>query len=120
MKKWSILLIVWTCFIFVVTSVPRLPSKFEVSWLSIVSHFGFYLVWAMLGVRLWDKSTLLYGIGLAVFDEWHQRFIPGRMCDWRDLIADIVGIAIGMAIMLQWLRYQRNKRSNPYGCRTKS
>jgi VanZ family protein len=34
-------------------------------------------------------------------DEWHQRFVPGRTSDWRDLRADAVGA--GAAIAAAWL-----------------
>jgi VanZ family protein len=39
--------------------------------------------------------TTLYG----VFDEVHQAFTPGRSPDMRDLLADSLGAALGVAAM---------------------
>lgn len=42
------------------------------------------------------------GIGLliALGDEFHQSFIPGRTAEWSDVGFDIVGITIGIVVML--------------------
>lgn len=40
-------------------------------------------------------TAVLYGVA----DELHQRFVPGRSADWRDLIADAIGAAIGVALV---------------------
>lgn len=32
----------------------------------------------------------------AISDEFHQKFVPGRMCDPRDAFADAVGAALGL------------------------
>jgi VanZ family protein len=40
---------------------------------------------------------LLAGATYAVIDEWTQRFVPGRSSDLLDLVADSVGIAIGLS-----------------------
>lgn len=42
--------------------------------------------------------TVAYGIS----DEFHQRFVPGRMAEVRDLLADMVGALIGIAIVWTW------------------
>jgi len=43
--------------------------------------------------------TILIVACYAAFDELHQLFIPGRMCDINDWIADMIGTCIGVAIM---------------------
>ena len=35
----------------------------------------------------------------AAFDELHQLFIPGRSCDIKDWIADMIGVTIGVVVM---------------------
>jgi VanZ family protein len=42
--------------------------------------------------------AILYG----VTDEWHQSFVPGRVADPRDLLADGVGAALGLAVVRAW------------------
>ena len=51
-------------------------------------------------------STALLGIALTVAygltDEIHQMFVPGRVADWRDLVADAIGGAIAAAVCWLW------------------
>ncbi|MGE5864555.1 MAG: VanZ family protein [Rhizobacter sp.] len=44
--------------------------------------------WAALGAGL-----LALGIGIEV----GQAFVPGRQCEWADLLADALGVAAGLA-----------------------
>jgi len=81
-----------------------------------IEHFlafgglGFLL---FLSLRVQDKFswfkklpwlfTILIVAAYAAFDELHQLFIPGRSCDIKDWIADMIGVTIGvvaMAIMI--------------------
>ncbi len=43
------------------------------------------------------------GIVYALSDEIHQSFVPGRDCSAGDLLADITGLAVGLAVYL-WYR----------------
>lgn len=49
---------------------------------------------AILGVTL----TTAYG----VTDEIHQMFVPGRVADWNDLVADAIGGVAGAALCWLW------------------
>ena len=42
--------------------------------------------------------TALYGLS----DEIHQRFVPGRVADVRDLIADTIGALVGVVLVWAW------------------
>ena len=35
-------------------------------------------------------------------DEIHQRFVPGRVADVRDLIADTIGALVGVGVVWAW------------------
>ena len=41
----------------------------------------------------------LIGTLYAVTDEFHQRFVPGRSCEIRDILIDSCGVAAGVLIM---------------------
>jgi VanZ family protein len=68
------------------------------------------LAWAFLyalGVqRPWRAFvwTALLGAASAVLDEYHQSFVPGRTATPRDVIADLAGIAAGMATWAVFVR----------------
>ena len=78
---------------------PELPA-----WTRVVAHFGEYFllaslwIWALspsLGARalpLAATISLLY----AISDEYHQSFVPGRVSDPLDVLADAAGIAAAL------------------------
>lgn len=74
---------------------PDLPA-----WTRVVAHFTEYFVlaslwiWALapdLGPRAIPAAAVI-SILYAVSDEYHQRFIPGRMSDPLDVLTDAVGV----------------------------
>lgn len=44
--------------------------------------------------------ALLIGFLYACSDEFHQRFVPGRSGEFRDVVIDTAGVLIGIAIVL--------------------
>ena len=59
----------------------------------------------------WAAALLgsLYGVS----DEIHQYFVPGRSSDWRDWVADTVGVLAGVFLFrtYQTWRGRRNERA---------
>lgn len=55
----------------------------------------------------------------ALTDELHQRFVPGRSCEWRDVCIDGLGAALGIAILIgiRWIRKRREGSNNERGLR---
>ena len=43
-------------------------------------------------------SVIIIASSYAIFDEWHQQFIPGRTCDIFDFMADFIGANIGILL----------------------
>lgn len=60
------------------------------------------------------RSGLLlpWGIGTlyALTDEIHQRFVPGRSCEARDVLIDSCGVAAGVLVMVLIRRAGEKKR----------
>jgi len=52
--------------------------------------------------------TFMTGALIGLTDELHQRFVPGRQCDWRDWLADLTGITAGLIIY--WLIQVKSER----------
>ena len=85
-----------------------------------VLHFFGYFGMGILAVRAFagglgePKSKystyvgLVFAASYAVTDEWHQRFIPGRVASGRDLVADGLGIAAAWIVLLVFWRWQRS------------
>jgi VanZ family protein len=66
---------------------------------------GGLLSWALLSSGAKNKSYLwavLIAILYGASDELHQAFVPGRIPDFRDLLADGLGSAIGAAFVYIW------------------
>lgn len=92
------------------TATDGLPLDFGADKLVHMVEFG-------LLAALWRKGLLLRGMdarkaGLVAFvvtglyaagDEWHQSFVPGRVCSVADFAAD----ALGAALTLWFLHSRR-------------
>ncbi|MDI6844625.1 MAG: VanZ family protein [Candidatus Saccharicenans sp.] len=57
--------------------------------------------------------TILTGLAIGVLDEIHQMFVPGRQCDWKDWLADALGLLAGLIAF--WLIYDwKQKRAGQH------
>lgn len=109
MKRWLNWLppILWAGLIYFLSDQPRdfYPELFWGQVWSVVAHFGVYAVlmvlWAkalIVGTgwppaRAWLVAFVicsLYGIS----DEYHQRFVPGRVSDVFDWLTDTLGAGV--------------------------
>lgn len=89
---------------------------------SVAAHFTEYLVFGVLLVLAargtwpaldWGKLALV-AIALAslyaVTDEFHQSFVPGRVCDPADWLTDTLGAALGASAAVLALEKMLAKR----------
>lgn len=94
------------------------------------AHAGEYAVLGILLASLalsWDASdtaekkretlpgkrimtAALTGVCYAVSDEFHQLFVPGRSCQFTDVLIDSGGLLTGMTLILLAARYCRTKK----------
>nr|WP_301289960.1 VanZ family protein [Adlercreutzia equolifaciens] len=89
---------------------------------NIVAHFTEYLIFGLLLVlaarRTWPAlgwgKLALVAVALAslyaVTDEFHQSFVPGRMCDPADWLTDTLGAALGAGTAVLALEKMLAKR----------
>ncbi|MBD3410041.1 MAG: teicoplanin resistance protein VanZ [Ignavibacteriales bacterium] len=100
----------------VATSLPQSAAP-ELVFSDKLVHFGAYaglsalLSLALAYQRKWRRlatSPLAWAAAIAIlygaFDELHQAFIPGRSCEFLDLVADALGAGVGAAIGAALLR----------------
>ena len=86
---------------------------------NVAAHFTEYLVLLVLAARRtwpalgWGKLALVV-IALAslyaVTDEFHQSFVPGRVCDPADWLTDTLGAALGASAAVLALEKMLAKR----------
>jgi VanZ family protein len=50
-------------------------------------------------------AALAIGFAFAASDEWHQRFVPGRVFSLADLGSDALGLALGVGALV-WFEGQ--------------
>ncbi len=91
-----------------VSSIPdlRIIPQWHLTWKDKISHFVEYAIFALLFLLMLKQenritnhkktflTVLFFGLLLAIIDELHQLFIPGRSTDVLDIVADSFGIVI--------------------------
>jgi VanZ family protein len=100
-RRWLPTLL-WALAIFLVSSVPRIGAAMgRLEGCDKIAHFVEYFIlgWAL---RYWSRGGsarfLAGGIAFAAFDEFHQRYVPGREMSFWDFVADAAGITAGFLI----------------------
>lgn len=79
---------------------PTPPREADLGWdkLNHFSAFGTLTVLACLGWP-WPRRMALALLAYGGLIELLQTQVPGRSAEWADLLADGIGIAIGLAIL---------------------
>lgn len=121
-KPYSVkLFTVWMITIITVSSIPSLPtikieSEKSIIRLDYFIHICEYGVAAVLALmafsdnkfRISAKKIIIITAALilfAVIDEFHQKLIPGRSFNVKDILSNIVGICAGVIFCLITFRY---------------
>jgi len=98
--------------LFILSSIPYPPPLIlNVNYEDLIMHaiaysgFGFFIARALYyqtGYLRLKKNLLLFtfliGTIYGISDEFHQYFVPGRVSDILDVLADSVGTLIGFAV----------------------
>jgi VanZ family protein len=121
-RRWAPLLpaaAYYAC-IFYLSAQSRLPSvpTFHLSDKLyhglIFAGFGLALLWGLRRVlpsnpsAAW-KAAAAIGIWGGILDEVHQLFVPLRLADPADALADAIGLAAALAAAL-WISRRRHRR----------
>ncbi len=84
----------------------------RIEGLDKVVHFAVYGLLATLVCRLgrgWRAAawSLLVVSAFGVTDEWHQSFVPGRLAEVADWVADTLGALVAVTLYTGWEAYRR-------------
>ena len=124
-RKLSLLLAcLWVGVIFYLSHQPGTQEQPLFPMQDKFLHFMAYAVLGFLGMgsvratahgyrpqQAWLISLLVGLYGVA--DEFHQYFIPGRMTDGFDVMADIAGGLLGVWLMYYLVRRASSRRQLP-------
>jgi VanZ family protein len=89
--------------------LDKVPHALVFTAMGLLLSLGFFHV-VPSPVRLTVALTFFSGTLLGALDEFHQKFVRGRVSDPKDAAADAVGIALGIAVYWIW---QRKRGESP-------
>jgi hypothetical protein len=100
--------VAWAGLIFTLSSIPDLGTGLG-DWdlvLRKVAHAAEFAVLGVLLLRAVQRPVLafLLASAYAVSDEIHQTFVPGRLGSPLDVLIDMSGVAVGIAVALRLRR----------------
>jgi len=100
--------VAWAGLIFTLSSIPDLGTGLG-DWdllLRKLAHAAEFAVLGVLLLRAVERPALafLLASAYAVSDEIHQIFVPGRLGSPLDVLIDVAGVAVGIALALRLRR----------------
>ena len=114
------LLVFWLVSIIIVSSIPHLPTpKIDTGRIKIrldyLFHFCEYGILAFLALLSFVKKEFIITLKkyflitlvlliFAVFDEFHQKLIPGRTFNPKDIMSNLAGIIAALIFCLFMFR----------------
>jgi VanZ family protein len=107
---WSLASLAYMASIFYLSSLPGSATGPNTPLWRFVSNVSHIPLFAGLGLCLamalarwpWPSrgmATLVLGMAYAVFDEWHQSWVPGRTGSAADVLLDVAGILFAVLII---------------------
>ena len=118
------LLIIWLLTIITVSSLPNIPTlkihtakaEFRLDYIMHFCEYGFLTFLTMLSFagsefNIKFLKAMLIALGLilfAVMDEYHQKFIPGRSFNLKDILSNLSGICVLTISTLVLFRLVKN------------
>mgnify|MGYP000170243322 CR=1 FL=1 len=105
-------LILYCAFIYWLSDQPSLPAPMLFMHQDKVMHAGAYFILAFFTVRAFRHistslpiliiASLIFASLYGASDEWHQSFVPGRMSDIQDWLADTLGALIFLSFYYRY------------------
>ena len=80
---------------------PTPPKAADLGW-DKLNHFSAFGTLTVLGGLAWGRTQWRVALGLLAYGgliELLQTQVPGRAADWADLLADGIGIVLGLAVL---------------------
>jgi VanZ family protein len=114
----------WLITIFALSAYPKaiIPQSRYISW-DKIAHLVEYAILGYLASRAayfsgsrflysrWLWIGVLFGIIYAISDEYHQLYVPGRIGSPYDVVADSIGVLLGVWLFRWSIQKKTAKRS---------
>jgi len=93
-----ILGVMWYC-----SSLPGGSVGASFSWMPVVYHLSIFAAFAFFFLVLVAKKrikfreislAIIVSLIVAILDEFHQSFVPGRSCTIQDVLIDMTGATV--------------------------
>jgi VanZ family protein len=115
-RGWSVLLAVLIVLVSWLALTPQPPPEITFGWdkLNHVLAFTALGLSACMGCAGERRACLRWSVALLAFGgliESLQLYVPGRSCEWGDLLGDALGIACGASLATAALRAAASARS---------
>lgn len=110
---WFLLLIALLCAGTWLALVPAPPRQATLGW-DKLNHAAAFAVLTGVGILRFGQARIRLGLALLAYGaliEILQSFTRTRTAEWLDLLADGLGIAVGLLLMalLDWLLRRRRR-----------
>ena len=107
---------IWAAVVLFIGGLSHVPSVHTTLPVDKVAHFFMYGVLGLLATLGWLKAqrphrllwVLLIAMAIGAGDEIHQRWVPSRSSDFKDWIADAVGVAVAATLVLKLKKERPN------------
>ena len=123
------LLIAWVLTIIIVSSIPNIPTlkihtarkEIRLDYLMHFCEYGVLTFMAFLSFTVKEfkvsfRKVFLIAVGLIIFailDELHQKLIPGRSYNIKDILSNITGIIAATVFTIVVFRSIGNSKNKP-------
>jgi VanZ family protein len=100
------LVVLYAGVIFYISSVARLGVEYGIlapyDPHSVSLHILEYIPFGFLLINASTKKYPSFGFGFlyGLSDEFHQYYVPGRFVSWVDVVANGIGVFLGVSIYL--------------------
>ncbi len=97
-------------------------------WQHIVRKIAHFCIYGCLGMlclgalyqhkmKFWNRpiAAVLISCAYAISDEVHQRFVPGRSCELRDICIDTVGAVVAVLVLMLLIQTVSKIRNKSVG-----
>lgn len=103
-QPWQAALAVLLATVLWLALTPQPPAGASLGW-DKANHAAAFATLALVATRAFGQAWRAIALGLLAYGgliEVLQSFTPTRQAEWADLLADAVGIAIGLVLATRW------------------